>query len=175
LSTILLTEPTGGNHCGQTTITHRIYVYQIAPSDFIMEYKNIDKEKLLLLIASEPNNAEYYQELGKIYIYEKELELAAKTLHKSLELNFEDGWTYMYLGNIYNHKKNYEQSIGFFEYAARFLPGIATPFWCMAEMYEKLGRPGKARQYFEQAVKVDQSDQDSIKKLKNWQSRYAEH
>ena len=61
----------------------------------------INIDELLLQIKNEPSNAEHYQELGKYYIRNKEFVSAIKALQNSLELNPDDGWTYMYICLLY--------------------------------------------------------------------------
>ena len=135
----------------------------------------LKKEKILELIEKEPNNAQHYQDLGKFYVREKDFELAEKYFHKSLELDSEDAWTYMYLGNLCHHKNMIEESLKYYEFAAKLMPDVAAPFWCIAEMHEKLKQYNLADSYFEKAVKIDPNNEDAVRKLKEWKDWYVKH
>ena len=135
----------------------------------------LDKEELLRLIEDQPINAEHHQELGKYYLREKDYDSAEKALHRSLELNCDDGWTYMYMGNLRHLQDRIEEALGFFQYAEKLMPDISTPLWCIAEMNEKLKRYDKANEYFEKAADTDANDADSIRKLKEWREWYVKH
>jgi tetratricopeptide (TPR) repeat protein len=137
--------------------------------------KTYNKVELLLLIANEPNNAEYQQELGRLFIREKNYEAATKALQRSLELDCDDAWTYMYLGNVCHHQDGPEDALGFFQHAAQLMPDNSSPCWCIAEMYEKLKLYDTADAFYEKAVEIDPDDEDSIRKLKKWKEQYIKH
>ncbi len=135
----------------------------------------MNEEALLKKLTEEPNNAELYQELGKLYIREKKTDEAKRVLLKSLELDCNDGWTFLFLGNVSYSGEQYETALRYFEQALESLSDIATPYWCMAEAYEKLNQYDKAHEFYQTAVKKDPSDEDAIRRLKEWNEWYVRH
>lgn len=130
---------------------------------------------LLQKIKNDPSNAENYEELGKYYLENDILEDAGKQLIASLELNCDNGWSYLYMGNLFYRKEKYELALSYFKCALTIMNGVSVPCWCMAETFEKMQQYDKADEYFNKAVKLEPDNSTSLEKLGKWQQRYLQH
>lgn len=118
-------------------------------------------------------SAETYQQLGKALVKAKYLEEALIAFKKSLELNEQDPWSHLYIGNIYYRKKQYEEAVMWFEKSTNLLKDSATPLWCLAEAFEKLDKMKLADFYFRKATEVDTENEEALKRLQSWNRRYV--
>ncbi|MGI8980620.1 MAG: tetratricopeptide repeat protein [Pirellulaceae bacterium] len=125
----------------------------------------------LYLIERRPDDTELFQELGKLYLKQGELDEAKAVYEKSLELDPRDPWTHLFLGNWYNSQNDFASAIKPFSHAATLMPDCAVPFWCLAEAYEKQGRTELADAHYRRAVEVEPSNKLARTKLKAWRER----
>ena len=130
-----------------------------------------NSKTLLKMLQNKPLDADLYQELGKSYYREKELDMALDAYLKSLGLDDSNPWTYLYLGNVYYHQHNYSEALDMFIKSSELMPDSAVPCWCMADTYEKMCDAYQADKYYRLAVQVDPDNIEANKKLYAWLER----
>ena len=125
----------------------------------------------LYLVERRPDDAELFQELGKLYLKQGKLYEGKAAYEKSLELDPRDPWTHLFLGNWYYSQNDFASAIKPFSHAATLMPDCAVPFWCLAEAYEKQGRGELADSHYRRAVEAEPSNKLARTKLKAWRER----
>ena len=79
---------------------------------FLAAGKNDDAvSQFNLVVKKDPNFAQGYEGLGRVYFQKKDYANAEMNLRKAVDLNHKLWLSYNYLGRIYDFKKNYEQAI----------------------------------------------------------------
>jgi tetratricopeptide (TPR) repeat protein len=134
--------------------------------------KKAQIQKLLELDAiSYPDDDEICKELSKIYLKNKELKKAEKVLLKAKNLNKEDGWITLYLGNLYYTKNELETALIKFNEALSLMEPIAINYICIGDVYRKKKDFLEAYKYYNKALKLDTDDSITIKRLKTIESK----
>jgi hypothetical protein len=129
---------------------------------------------LLWLCGQRPDDADLAQQLGKLYRRRGRMTEAKAAFERALELDPSDLWTHLFLGNWYFAEHDYSSAIEWFRRAAELMPDDATPYWCQAEAYERLGNLELADVRYRRAVEVDPTNQRARRKLKAWRERRQE-
>jgi Tfp pilus assembly protein PilF len=110
-------------------------------------------------VALDPEYAMAHRELGWALSREKEKDAEAEYhLRRAVELNDEDGWAHIYLGNIRWRRGDLSSAEQSFRNAIEVWPEIAIPYWCLALFYEYVGRTEDAIRLYQQGVAVDPDD-----------------
>lgn len=110
-------------------------------------------------IELDPAYAMAHRELGwALSLLEDKDPDAEYHLRRAIELNDEDGWAHIYLGNILWRRGDRDSAEECFKRAVEVWPEIATPHWCLALFYEYENRPNDAAKLYEKALTVDPDD-----------------
>lgn len=125
-------------------------------------------EDVLALIAERPADAELFQHLGKLYKGIGRMEEARRAFERSLELDPQDGFTHLYLGNWFYASEMNSEALAQFQQAAELLPDQAVAHWCQGDVYQSQGRFDLAQHAYETAVKVAPDDELAREKLTAW-------
>ena len=72
------------------------------------------------------------------------------------------------MGNLWFVSSCYEEAETFSREAIEHLPGVACPYWCIADVYDKLGYWNRAEEYYRLAVEVDPLNTQASEKLEEW-------
>ena len=77
-----------------------------------MDKKDIDKaiQKVVLKMALEPNNTDYYHELAKYYAMDNQYEKVISVYESLLEIDPKDMQTLLNLGSIWFYLKEYRKA-----------------------------------------------------------------
>jgi len=107
-------------------------------------------------VKLDPEYAQAHRELGWALSRLKEQDAEAEYhLRKAIELNDEDGWAYIYLGNILWQREDLSAAEQSFKKAVEVWSEIAVPYWCLALFYEHLGRKAEAERLYQQGLDLD--------------------
>ena len=79
-------------------------------------------------------------------------------IRRAVELNVEDGWAHIYLGNILWQRGDLYSAEQSFKKAVELWSDIAVPYWCLALFYERGGRTEDANRLYQRGVAVDPDD-----------------
>jgi tetratricopeptide (TPR) repeat protein len=129
---------------------------------------------LLRLTAERPDDAELFQRLARRYRRRGQMTEARAAYERSLELDPSDPWTHLLLGNWYFAQRDEGAAVDWFSRAAALMPDDATPFWCLAEVYEHQGRFDLADENYRRAAEIDPANKSARRKLRSWLEHRAE-
>lgn len=105
------------------------------------------------VIERDPENAEAYRQLGKIYLDRDDLKRAAINLKKAAVLAVQTKHIYNDLGIVYSRQKMYPEAIAAYEKALEIDPYYATGYFNLAALYFNTGKIKEARKYCSLAEK----------------------
>jgi Tfp pilus assembly protein PilF len=126
-----------------------------------------DKRRIILLnqaVQLDNKFADAYLELGHSYRNLNKLKKAESMFKTAISLD-DDGWGHLYLGNLFFTKEDWDAAEVEFHKGRQFLPNIATPIWCLADVYRAQGNVKKSEKFYRAAVKVDPTDAASLARL----------
>jgi tetratricopeptide (TPR) repeat protein len=125
-------------------------------------------EDVLALIEGRPADAELYQRLGQLCSKAGRAEEARGAYEQSLELDPNDAFTHLFLGNWFYGSRMYPEALVQFRHAVELLPDQAVAYWCQGDVYRAQGRYDLAQQAYETAVHVAPDNQQAREKLATW-------
>ena len=100
--------------------------------------------------------ANYYRSHGRF-------EEAAGELRRALELDPRYGYAMNLLAYNFGDQNKFKEALEYFQLYASISPGDANPYDSMGELYFRLGQMEKARQKFEEAVRIKPDFGSSIR------------
>lgn len=142
--------------------------YEEAYYNLGLTYREDQPSKVVELfekaVELDPEYAMAHRELGWALsrLREKDAE-AEYHLRKAIELNDEDGWAHIYLGNIFWQREDLSSAEQSFKKAVEVWPEIAVPYWCLALFYEHQGRKAEAERFYQQGLDLDPDDPQANK------------
>jgi tetratricopeptide (TPR) repeat protein len=119
-------------------------------------------------IALDPNYGAAHRELGWYLRRKGKLPEALYHIQRSIELNSDDGWSRIYLGNLLWLVDDFQGVEAAFQGAIKIWPDSAVGYWCLAFFYERQGRHKRAERLYEKAIEIDPEDAQA-----NW--RYGNY
>ena len=125
-------------------------------------------EDVLALIGERPADAELFQRLGQLYLKAGRFEEARQAYERSLELDPNDPFTHLFLGNWFYAGRMYPEALERSQRAAELLPDEAVAYWFQGDIYRAQGRYELAQQAYETAVHIAPDDQQACEKLAAW-------
>jgi tetratricopeptide (TPR) repeat protein len=111
------------------------------------------------------------QQIGRCFLKLREFHSATEWLNRALELAPNDPWTHLYLGNLAHHKDQYDRALVYFLRASQLMPDDPTPFWCIGDIYDAMGKPKEAGEYYRKAHSVDPENAEANIRLDEWYER----
>lgn len=128
-----------------------LYNVRAAIYQNIREYKNAEKD-LIKLLELDPDNSEFLNELGFVYLRQGKYNLSMQVLRKSIELNQHNAYAYNNLGKVYSHIQDYPNSIIAFEKAISLKGDIPEAYAFIARAYYGMKQYSKALEYYGKIV-----------------------
>ena len=125
-------------------------------------------EDVLALITDRPADPELFQRLGHAYTKAGQVDEARQAFERSLELDPDDAFTHLFLGNWFGGQSMYREALLQFQLAATLLPDEAVVHWCLADAYKNQGRFDLAHAHFQTGVRVAPEDPQARRKLAEW-------
>jgi len=112
----------------------------------------------------DPEYALAQRELGWALSRREEKDAEAEYhIRRAVELNDEDAWAHIYLGNILWQRGDLSSAEQSFKNAVEVWPDIAVPYWCLALFHEHQGRKEEAERLYQQGLDLDPYDPQSNK------------
>lgn len=130
-------------------------------------------EEALALIKSRPDDAALFQILGGLYLRAGHIKESVEALERSRELDPEDPFTHLHLGNALEACEKFEEALLRYQHAAKLLPDEAVAYWCQGSAHLELGQFVQANHTYEYAVQVDPDDGQARAKLAAWRAATA--
>lgn len=131
-------------------------------------YDTLDLAGLLKLERKSPRDVDLLVSIGREYLHQRRLDLCHSYYSRALAIDPEDGWTRLYMGNLFFALACYDEAVAEFQKAMELLPDVSCPHWCLAEVYAKQGYWSRTEHHFRRAVEVDPSGDDAKRKLEAW-------
>jgi tetratricopeptide (TPR) repeat protein len=125
-------------------------------------------EDVLALIENQPGDAELYQRLGQLYSEADRPEEARGAFERSIELDPNDAFTHLFLGNWCYKRRMYQEALTRFQHAAELMPDKPVAYWCQGDAYRAQGRYHLAQRAYEAAVRVSPDHQTARERLAEW-------
>jgi tetratricopeptide (TPR) repeat protein len=142
--------------------------YEEAYYNLGLSYRGTEPSRAIDLfekaIEVDPEYASAHRELGWALsrLEGKDAE-AEYQIRRSIELNDEDGWAHIYLGNILWQREDLTSAEQSFKKAVEVWSEIAVPYWCLALFYEHEGRKAEAERLYQQGLDLDPDDPQANK------------
>jgi tetratricopeptide (TPR) repeat protein len=133
-------------------------------------------ERLALLLEAEkgrPADSEVKLELGKAYLRLGDLNSAETSLRSSQHLE-DDGWARLYLGNVYERRKEYDKAEAEFYLAHEKRPDLTTPLWCLGDVKDARGDPTEAERLYRLALDLDAGCHEALARIGRLRFRLGE-
>jgi len=127
-------------------------------------------EEALALIAENPDEPYYYQQLGGLYFRRGELKKAWQAYMDALKINPDDPFTCLYFGNLLEGCAAQDHAMDLYRHAAKNAPELPVVHWCMANLYRKLEQFEEADKSYRLAVEVGPTDKQAVEKLQEWEA-----
>src|SRR5687767_14772066 len=108
-------------------------------------------EDLLARLKERPSDSELFQQLGQAYTKAGRTEEAREAFERSLELDPDNAFSHLYLGNWFYGKRLYPDALARFRRAAELLPDEAVAHWCIGDVYHAEGRFDLAQSAYQTA------------------------
>jgi len=142
--------------------------YEEAYYNLGLVYRETEQSRSIDLFAKavtlDPEYAQAHRELGwALSRCEGKNAEAEYHVRRAIELNSEDGWAHIYLGNILWQRNDLNFAEQSFKKAVEVWPNIGVPYWCLALFYEHVGRMEDANRLYGQGVAVDPHDTEANK------------
>jgi Tfp pilus assembly protein PilF len=106
-------------------------------------------------LAIEPDLYPALNNLGTIYLRQKNLAQAESVFLKSLEANSEDGQAYINVGHVFYEEAKYPQAVQRLEEGLRRSPGSSVGHFLLGSAYLKVGDLGRAEENLKAACTLD--------------------
>ncbi|MFQ6067152.1 MAG: tetratricopeptide repeat protein [bacterium] len=110
---------------------------------------------VMVKVFPKPQPATIYQEEGSKFYQEGRIDEAIQAYKKALELNPEDGSTYLMLGVLYEDKKAIEKAAHYFEVAESLYPQKIDFYNARGMVYFQGGKLDRAAAEVKEALKID--------------------
>jgi tetratricopeptide (TPR) repeat protein len=114
-------------------------------------------ERLLALAEKVPNDQDIEQDIARCHLELQDIDEAERVLKSSLVRN-ENGWTRLYLGNLYWRKRDLASAEEQFRFALDLMPNDSVPRWCLGDILDAADRLEEAEAQFRWALTVNPSD-----------------
>ena len=140
--------------------------------DYLEYLDSLSVEELLDLDEGKKPNVDVLVAIGKKYVRQRKFPVAKQYYERALEVDSQNPWTHLYLGNLYYVWGKNTQAKGYFEAARDLAPDLACPYWCLGDVYADMLNETSASEMYEKAVHVDPEDEEAQHKLRQWNSRF---
>jgi tetratricopeptide (TPR) repeat protein len=141
--------------------------YEEAHYNLGLTYRNVEPSKALEFfqkaIEIDPDYAIAHRELGWTFRrLDKDVD-AEYHLRRAIELNDDDGWAHIYLGNLLWVRGDLHSAEESFKKAIDVWSDYSMPYWCLAAFYEYQGRSEEAERLYQQGLVIDPNDPQANK------------
>jgi tetratricopeptide (TPR) repeat protein len=109
-------------------------------------------------LALDPNYAEAHREFGWLLRKQRRIEESESHLRRAIQLQPDDAWAHIYLGNLLWRKGDEGQASTELEWARESAPGWAAPLWTLANLHEDRKEWAKAQDLYERALDLVPDD-----------------
>lgn len=109
-------------------------------------------------LALDPDNAELYKCLGRVYHDQDQLEQAETYYHQAIEKDPNYWAPYNNLGNIYKDRKDFNEAIRYFKLSITAKPDISASYMGLGNVYCELTQFVKAQQYYNRAIELEPNE-----------------
>jgi len=89
-----------------------------------------------------------------------DVQKALMDINAACELNPEDWYIWLHMGNIYGQMKRYEKALEYHAKGSQLAPDEGILHWCMGVTHEKLGNDAVAERCFKEAEKLGFTEDD---------------
>ncbi len=131
-------------------------------------YETLDLPGLLDLERYSPRDVDLLVFIGRHYLRERQLDKCHSYYSRALEIDPDDGWTHLYMGNLCYALSCYDDAETYFKQAIELLPDVACPHWCLGDVYDEMGYWSRTEQSYRRAVEIDPTDAKYKQKLNEW-------
>jgi len=135
------------------------------------ELDSLSQEELFEREKQTPDDIHLLVRIAGGYLHRAELDKAEEYYRRALDVDPDDPWTYIYLGNLHNARTRFPEAISCFTRAAELLPGVACPYWCLGDAYATMGEPELAEAHYKKAVDVEPDNTQAQERLDAWKRR----
>ncbi len=90
---------------------------------------------------------------------------------RAIQIDPDDGWTHLYIGNLHYARQRYRHAIASFTRGSKLLPEEACPHWCLGDVHDAMGNFSLAGSCYRRAVKVDPDCKRAKRNLREWYER----
>lgn len=104
-----------------------------------------------LAISTDPTDRDYYEKRGQLYFELGNYDLSDKDYNEMIKLDRGDTMGYMGIGRNARDRKNYDEAIAQFSYAAKLAPDYSSAYSFRAEAY---GLQGKWKESIDDIIKA---------------------
>ena len=136
--------------------------------DYLHELDALTLDELLAGEMQTPDDVDLLVRIGIRYVKLPQLDRAYEYYMRALQLDPDDGWTHIYLGNLNYASKRYPDAFSCFSRGAELLPEVACPYWCLGDVYHAMGNDSLAAANYEKAITMEpecQEAQHGLEKL----------
>lgn len=131
-------------------------------------HETLELDGLLELERRTPRDVDLLVAIGRHYFKQRDLKQCHAYYSKALDVDPDEGWTHLYMGNLCFAISCYDQAERYFKRAAELLPGNSCPLWCLGDVYAKQGYWSRTEQLYRRAVETDPRDETAEKRLEAW-------
>jgi tetratricopeptide (TPR) repeat protein len=139
--------------------------------DHLHELDALALDELLAREIQTPDDVDLLVRIGIRYVKLCQLNRAQDYYLRALQLDPNDGWTHMYLGNLNYALKRYTDAISCFSRGAELLRDVACPYWCLGDAYDAMGNYYFAEADYKNAVEVEPTCAEAIRGLEKCRER----
>jgi tetratricopeptide (TPR) repeat protein len=118
------------------------------------------------------DDAQFFQDLGKRFHDEKRNQHEKAAYELSLELDPNNYYTHLYLGNWYYRKRQYAPAFEHFARAGELMPDDSIWRWCMAGVFEWTDRLDEAEALYRKAIAVNPTDKAAKRYYRRFRRRW---
>jgi len=127
-----------------------------------IEHFDFDRDEAISLfeyaITQDPDFQEAHRELGWALCGNGDEKNAEIHLRRAIELNPNDGWAHIYLGNLLWRRFACGEAETEFKTAVAVWPLSSIPYWCLAMYYDWENQFRQAGHYYRLALEIDPTD-----------------
>jgi len=137
-------------------------------------FGTLDLEGLLAVERDRPRDVDLLVLIGQHYLRNRLFTDCFAYYSRALAIDPDDGWTYLYIGNLCYALSCYDEAETHFKRAIELLPDVACPYWALADVYDKQGYWLRTEENYRRAVEIEPSDDVSKRKLAEWLASKSE-
>ena len=104
----------------------------------------------------------------------RRVEEARDAFEKSLAIDPNDPWNYLYMGHCYDAQGDLLVAIDQFSRAAELMPGQSIAYLCLGDAHAALGQVELADSSFRRAIEVEPTNKLTRGRLRSWEERLLE-